>query len=261
MRTVVHRIPEARQNLRTLAIVGGGVLLAVAGVVVLLLGDVPRATPVDGDDPRWVGAAFLGVGAVMMWMGWGMRHHSGWAIAPEGVVLGDRTVPWDRIGWLGLVVDDRREDGRVRQRWQIALREDDHGHVSVSAATRPDPQRVADLSRAVAAAWLVGAPPASVPVVLAPPKDEPAMGTAELWSAWESIRDGRWAEIHDIGRLDGAVVMPEELHSAGLKHLDEVVGNPQATLARRRPARGRRWLKIGSVPVPLPRRSRRRDAR
>ena len=138
-RTVVHCISSAQQHVRTVGLVAGGTLLTVLGLVVLVLGDIPGASPVDGDDPRWLGVALLVVGAVMAWMGWGARHDRGWAITPDGVVLADRTVSWDDIGWFGLIVDDRRDDGRVRQLWQLALRDDNHGQVSVSAATRPRP--------------------------------------------------------------------------------------------------------------------------
>ena len=242
-----------------MGLVGGGLLLGALGVLVLILGDAPGATPVDGADPRGLGLTLLVVGGVAGWMGSGLRHGWGWAITPEGVLLPRRTVPWDNVGWLGVVVDDRRQDGRVRQRWRIALRDDEHGEVAVCGPISPDAERVAELSRAVAAAWLVGAPPAEVPFLLSPPEDDPIPGREELADAWRSIREGRWAEIHDIGRVEGAVLMPGELHAAGLEHLSEVMEAPDDLIARRVPPRGRR-LRIAGIPVRLPGLGRSRDA-
>lgn len=253
-RNVVHRIPEAKRRRRVVAMVVGGALSVAVGAVVLVLGEIPGATG-GGDDPRWFGLVAVCLGAVTVWMGWSTRHDDGWAIAPEGVTVSDRTVPWEDIGWVGLVVDTERDEGRTRQLWQLALRDDQYGRVDVSRATRPDPEAVGALCRSVAAAWLVGAPPVHVPFVLAPPDQEPIPELDDLVDAWDTIREGRWAQLHDLGRLEGATVLPPELHGAGLEHLDEVVPAPETVLASRPPQRGRRWTVGG---IQLPARQRRR---
>jgi hypothetical protein len=142
-------------------------------------------------------------------------------------------------------VERHRDEGRVRHVWQLAICHDEEGLVRLDGATRSDPAQVAELARTAAAAWLVGAVPGSVDVVVAPPDRDLPSGGNSVPEAWDSIRLGRWADIHDLDHLEGAILRPGSLHGAGLDQLDEAVSAPKAIVQRG----------VGSRPTSAPDRS------